>query len=172
MDLLREKLRARGHHRAQFGGDSSSSSSQQTSYSYTDNRSVSSVDNHSTNIMSGNSGSGNNSIDRSFNTDSFNTYNVSTTVTDHGAVAAGAAVAANAMQNNSTNTELLFKLADKLFAGSEKIVTQNQNLAKELSSNANSAYEGATAQANGNKTMLLIGVAVVGIVAVMAWKYK
>lgn len=166
MDLLRERARVRGHHRAQFGGDSSSSSTSNISYDYTDNRSVSSVDNHSTNIMAGNSG-GTNTIDRSFNTNSFNTTttNTSVTQTDHGAVQ-------GALQSNATNTALLFQLADKLFTGNREIVTQNQTLAKELSSNANSAYEGATAQANGNKTMLLIGVAVVGIVAVMAWKYK
>lgn len=165
MDLLREKLRARGHHRAQFGGDSSSASTQETNYTFTDNRAVTSVDDHSTNIFSGNSGSGDIAVDRSFNTGSFNTYSSSTTLTDHGAVQ-------GAMQSNSQNTQLLFSLADKLFTGNKDIVTQNQNLAKELSSNANSAYEGATAQANGNKTMLLIGVAVVGIVAVMAWKNK
>lgn len=167
MDLLRERARVRGHHRAQFGGDSSSSSSQETTYNFTDNRSVSSVDNHSTNILSGNSGSGNISVDRAFNTNSFNTTttNTSVTQTDHGAVQ-------GALQSNATNTALLFQLADKLFTGNREIVTQNQTLAKELSSNANSAYEGATAQANGNKTMLLIGVAVVGIVAVMAWRYK
>lgn len=165
MNLLREKLRAKGHHLAQFGGDSSSSSSQETNYTYTDNRSVSSVDDHSTSIFSGNSGSGNIAVDRSFNTGSFNTTNTSITATDHGAVQ-------GALQSNATNTQLLFSLADKLFAGSRDIVTQNQNLAKELSSNANSAYEGATAQANGNKTMLLVGVAVVGIVALMAWKGK
>lgn len=165
MDLLREKLRARGHHRAQFGGDSSSASTQETNYTFTDNRAVTSVDDHSTHIFSGNSGSGDIAVDRSFNTGSFNTYSSSTTLTDHGAVQ-------GAMQSNSQNTALLFSLADKLFTGNKDIVTQNQNLAKELSSNANSAYEGATAQANGNKTMLLIGVAVVGIVAVMAWKSK
>lgn len=167
MDLLRERARVRGHHRAQFGGDSSSSSTSNISYDFTDNRSVSSVDNHSTNILSGNSGSGDIAVDRSFNTNSFNTTNTSTSITqtDHGAVQ-------GALQSNATNTALLFQLADKLFSGNKEIVTQNQTLAKELSSNANSAYEGATAQANGNKTMLLIGVAVVGIVAVMAWKNK
>ncbi|AVO42728.1 hypothetical protein C6571_16785 [Simplicispira suum] len=115
-------------------------------------------------MFSNNTG-GNISVDRSFNTGSFNTTSVSTVETDHGAVQ-------GALQNNATNTATLFALADKLFSGSRDIVTQNQNLAKDLSSNANKAYEGATAQANGNKTMMLIGVAVVGIVAVMAWKYK
>jgi len=164
MDLIREKLRAKGHHRAQLGGDSSSSSSQTTTNNYSDNRAVSSSDNHSTNTnMFSNNLGGSISVDRSFNTGSFNTTNVSTT--DAGAVSA-------AMTNNSTNTQAVLALAEKLFSGQKDIVTQNQNLAKDLSSNAATAYEGATAQANGNKTMMLVGVAIVGIVAVMAWKYK
>lgn len=168
MNILREKLRSKGHHLAQFGGDSSSTSTQETNYSYTDNRSVSSVDDHSTHVLSGNNtGGGMFSVDRSFNTNSFNTTttNTSVTQTDHGAVGA-------ALQSNSQNTALLFALADKLMAGQKDIVNQNQTLTKELSAGASAAYEGATEQANGNKTLMLVAVTVVGVVAFVVWKGK
>lgn len=166
MDLLREKLRARGAHRACFGGDSSSASTQNTTYNYADNRAVTNVssDDHSTNLLSGNNSSAI-SLDRAFNTNSFNTTTI--TATDHGAVAAGAATASAALQSNATNTELLYKLADKLFQGTSKSVEASQTLTKELSATAQQAYQDATEQANGNKTMLLMGLIVVGIVA---WK--
>lgn len=168
MNILREKLRAKGHHLAQFGGDSSSTSTQETNYSYTDNRSVTSIDDHSTQVLSGNNtGGGNFSVDRSFNTNSFNTTNSSTSVTttDHGSVAA-------ALNSNSQNTQLIFALADKLMSGQKEIVNQSQTLTRELSAGANAAYEGAAEQANGNKTLMLVAVTVVGVVAFVVWKGK
>lgn len=156
MDLLREKARARGTHRACLGGDSSSSSTQQTEYNYSDSRQVNSNDS------------------RSYN-DSRQLHDSSTTTIntlDGGAIAAARDVSLTAIRQNSTNTESLFGAADRLFSRSAQILDANMQLTAELSQTAANAYEGATEQANGNRTMMLAGLAVVGVVGIMAFGDK
>lgn len=159
MNLLREKARALGHHRAMGGGDSSSSSSQSTNYDVTDNRSVTSIDSHD------NYSQDHRSDSRQWNDSS--TTNI--TALDGGAVAAGTSVSLEALKQNATNTGALLNAADRLFSGQADLVRANMALAASLTTTAADAYEGATEQANGNKTMLLTGLAVVGVVAVMAF---
>lgn len=158
MNLLREKARALGHHRAMGGGDSSSTSSQTTTYQVTDNRSVSSTDSHD-----------NYSQDRrQWNDSSTTTINA----LDGGAIAAGMSVSLEALKQNSTNTAALLGTADNLFSKNSDLVRANVALAADLSAKAAEAYDGATAQATGNRTMMLTGLAVVGVVAVMAFGDK
>ena len=159
MDLLREKQRARGHHRAMGGGDSSSASTQNTDYRYSDSRSVTSTDNRTY--------ADNKQDNRVLNDSSRTSTNITTT--DGGAVAAGSAVSVEALKQNSLNTLAMFSVAEKLFAGTANIMQANTNLAESLSANATQAYGDATAQATGNKTMMLAGLAVVGVVGVMAF---
>lgn len=157
MDLLREKARCLGHHRAQFGGDSSSTSSQRTDYNYSDSRSVSSSDSHNQSDSSS----------RAY----ANSGNTSTTIktTDAGAVAAGSQVSLAALKQNSTNTQALFALADKLFSGTGQAMEANMALTRNLSQGAQQAYSDATAQATGNKTVIVAGLVVVGAVAFVAF---
>ena len=159
MDLLREKQRARGHHRAMGGGDSSSASTQNTDYRYSDSRSVTSTDNR------------NYTDSRQDSRAYANSGNTTTTINamDGGAIAAGSAVSVEALKQNSLNTLAMFSVAEKLFAGTANIMQANTNLAENLSANATQAYGDATAQATGNKTMMLAGLAVVGVVGVMAF---
>lgn len=158
MNLLREKARARGHHLAQFGGDSSSSSTQNTSYQVTDSRQVHSTDSRQY------------SDSRAY----ANSGNTTTTITaiDGGAVAAGRDVSLRAIDQNSTNTAAFFGAADRLFSRGAQILDANMQLTASLSQTAANAYDGATSQATGNRTMLLVGLAVVGVVGVMAFGDK
>lgn len=155
MNLLREKARALGHHRAMGGGDSTSSSSQSSTYNVTDNRAVTSVDSHD-----------------DFRQDNRVFTDQSTTTIhalDGGAIAAGAAVSLEALKQNATNTAALLGAADQLFGKNTDLVRANMTLAADLSAKAADAYDGATAQATGNRTIMLTGLAVVGVVAVMAF---
>lgn len=193
MDLIREKNRARGNHRAMGGGDSSSASTQNTDYNYSDSRSVTSVDSRqdnrvsqwtdaSTDVRQDNrqysntdSRQDNRSVDwgtQSGNTSTSTTAITNVTATDFGSVAAGQAVSIESLKQNSTNTAALFGLADKLFAGTQKNLDANAKLAATLSASANEAYEGAADQATGNKTTMLVAMGVVGVVAVMAFYKK
>lgn len=156
MNLLREKLRARGHHLAMGGGDSSSASTQTTTYNVSDSRQVHSTDSRSYSDSR---------VDSRSYRDSGNT---NITTLDGGAITAARDVSLRALDSNATNTAVLFAAADRLFGRGAEILSANMQLTADLSQTAANAYEGATAQATGNKTMLLGGLAVVGVVAVMA----
>lgn len=84
MDLLRERLRARSHHRACLGGDSSSETKNITQQ--TDNR-----------IVSGNG---------SLVVSNANGVTVNTTSTDYGAVLAGKEIARDAIADNTKTSTL------------------------------------------------------------------
>lgn len=191
MDLLREKQRARGHHRAMGGGDSSSANSQTSNYNLADSRSVSSVDSHDWNDSSiktdvrqdnraySNTDSRQDNRTVDWGTNSGNTSNATSTTavtnvtaTDFGSVAAGQAVSIESLRQNSTNTAALFGLADKLFSGTQKAMDTNAKMAATLSASANEAYEGAADQATGNKQTMLVAMGVVGVVAAMAFYKK
>lgn len=161
MNLLREKLRARGHHKAMMGGDGGDTThTQDTRYNYTDSRSVTSTDSHD-NYSQDNRGYS-------------NSGNTTTTVTslDPGAIAAGRELGLRAIDQNSVNTAALFAASDRLFSRGAQILDANMQLTASLSQTAANAYDGATSQATGNRTMLLVGLAVVGVVAVMAFGGK
>lgn len=162
MNLLREKLRARGHHLACGGGDSSSSSSQTTQYNVSDSRQVHSTDSRVY-------------TDSRVSTDSRSykdSGNTTITTLDGGAIAASRDLGLRAIDQNSTNTAALFAAGNQLFNRGAEILKANMQLTADLSQTAANAYDGATAQATGNRTMLLVGLAVVGVVAVMAFGGK
>lgn len=173
---------------------SSSSSDQTTTNNYSDSRSVLGIDDHSVNTALTNSGntstsnSTSTSLADAFNTDntkntslanSLNTTNTSTsytTTTDMGAVSAGSSVSMAALgmgenlgiasfKQNSLNFDSLLGVADTLFSATKKTTDANLQLAGSLSSNASQAYSDATAQATGNKSLIMVAIAVVGLVA-------
>lgn len=159
-----------------FGGDSSSSSAvtntQTTNTSYQDNRQA--IDNRqsntttNTNIGSGNIGS---TLTDVGNVET-NSRNVTTvTLSDSGAIAAGKGIAEAALAGNSNTTASVLDLTKILFSKSQQSLDANVQLAGQLASGANQAYSDATAQATGNKSLILAGIAVVGIVGFMAFKH-
>lgn len=164
MDILREKKRALGQHRACGGGDSSSSSAQNTSYQFSDSRRVSSTDSHD------NYSQDNRTDSRQDNRIANTTTTI--TATDFGAVQAGSSLGIEALKQNSTNTAALFTVADRLFQGTARSLDANAALAKDLSTSAQQSFESAADIATGNKTMLLVGVSVVGMVALMTMGNK
>lgn len=140
--------------------------SQTTNNILTDNRSISDSRNYSTvtQLGSGNNGSTVQMSDIG-NTES-NSRNVTTTTTtnniqttDAGAIAAGQNIAQSSLD-----------LAKVLFSKSQQTLDANVQLAGELASGANQAYSDATAQATGNKSLILVAIAVVGLVAVVFLK--
>jgi hypothetical protein len=158
-----------------LGGDSSSNSSstQNTNYTLNDSRSVSDSRDYSnsgnttTNTFTGGVGNGvGNTTTNSGNT----TTTTSVTMTDQGAVAAGKAVAIAGMAQNSTNYDSLLAVADNLFAQTKKTTDANLTLAGSLSGGAQKAYADATSQATGNKTVILLAIAAVAIVAFAAMR--
>lgn len=156
-----------------FGGDSSSSSAvtntQTTNTSYQDNRQA--IDNRqsntttNTNIGSGNIGSTLTDVGNVEN----NSRNV-ITLSDSGAIAAGKGIAEAALAGNSNTTASVLDLTKILFSKSQQSLDANVQLAGQLATGANQAYSDATAQATGNKSLILAGIAVVGIVGFMAFK--
>lgn len=157
-----------------FGGDSSSSSAvtntQTTNTSYQDNRQA--IDNRqsntTTNIGSGNIGS---TLTDVGNVET-NSRNVTTvTMSDQGAIKAGQEIANAALAGNSNTTASVLDLTKILFSKSQQSLDANVQLAGQLASGANQAYSDATAQATGNKSLILAGIAVVGIVGFMAFKH-
>ena len=170
MNLLREKARALGHHRACFGGDSSSNSSQTTNNTYTDNRQVNTSTNTSTSLAnSGNTDNSNRS--NTVNTDSSNR---STTINqgDMGAIKAGQEIAGLALSNNSTNTALVLALGDRLFTAQNRAMDQNLSMAKDLIGGVQSAYSDATSMASGTKNLVMVGIVVVGLAAALMFGGK
>lgn len=176
MNPLHEKRKVLGHQRAFFGGDSSqdSTSTQITTTTVTDNRSVVSIDNrdNSVNTNSGNTtntNSGNtiNTLtgwtvggDVSLSNVGNTTFSSSSTVTDHGAVS-------GALAATASNTGLVMALADKLAGGSVAIAQKNTDLTAQLSQDAKSAYAGAAAAAGGQTTMIIMIAGIVGLAFAM-----
>ena len=158
-----------------FGGDSSSATTnQQTNQVWntdnrtvSDNRSYDTVTNTTTSIGSGNVGS---SLSRVGNVES-NSNNVTTiTQSDQGAIAAGAAIASAALSGNSGTVASVLDLTKFLFSQGQKSLDANVQLTGQLASGASQAYSDATAQATGNKSLILVAIAVVGLAAVFMFK--
>lgn len=171
MNLLREKARALGHHRAQFGGDSSSSSSQTTNNTYTDNRQVNTSTSSSNSLANSGNTSTSSTNTATDNSNRSTVSNTNTTVTsvDSGSVLSGEKIALAGLSNNNTNTALVLALADNLFKGTQSTMQANVSLARDLASGASSAYSDATSQASGTKNIVMVGLAVVGLAAAMAF---
>ncbi len=130
-----------------------------------DNRSWDTITN--TSIGSGNVGS---TLSRVGNVET-NSNNVTTiTQSDSGAIAAGAAIASAALTGNSGTVASVLDLTKTLFAASQKSLDANVALTGQLAGSANQAYSDATAQATGNKSLILVAIAVVGLAAVFMFK--
>lgn len=94
----------------------------------------------------------------------------SSTTTDAGAVAAGSQLGMVSLKQNSLNFDSLLAVADNLFSSQRKTTDANLAMAGQLSSAAQNSYSDATAQATGNKSLILAALAVVGVVAFMSMK--
>lgn len=88
------------------------------------------------------------------------------------ALSANTTVTTAAIDANKSNTSLLLKAAEKLYGETQKSLDANISLAGKLAGSAKDAYSDASAQAAGNKNLVLAGIAVVGIVAFIALKGK
>lgn len=132
------------------GGKSSSEANTSTQTFNTDRRQV--VDGQSLGI----SGDG-------------NATHVNIQTSDMGAISAAKDVALAGIANNSTNTEHLFAAAEMLFKQTANTLDHNVDLAGKLAGTAQQAYSDAAAQATGNKSLILVGLAIVGIAAVKAF---
>jgi|GEM_PF-2670892 hypothetical protein len=138
--------------------------------SYTDARTAIDArqtnDNHSVNMSIGGdaTGIGSGSIGSTFSNVG-NTTNTTTnvTTTDLGAVQA-------AFASNTNTTAGALDLAKVLFSKSQQTLDANVQLAGELASGANQAYSDATAQATGNKSLIMVAIAAVALVAVVMLK--
>jgi hypothetical protein len=123
------------------GGDSSSASTQNTSTTQIDSRSITDA--------------------RQENTSTTNNI----TTLDAGAIEASKSIALSGIANNATNTANLLAVADKLFTTQQKALDANTTLANSLATTSASAYKDAAGQAQGNKNLVYAGLAVVGIAA-------
>lgn len=85
---------------------------------------------------------------------------------DSTSIAAGRDIALSSIANNSTNTEHLLAASELLFSQIGKSVQSSMDLTKSLSSTASAAFSDATAQATGNKQLMMVGLAVIGLAAV------
>lgn len=143
--------------------DPTTTNTQTTNTTQIDNRSVVDSRNYSTvtAIGSGNIGS---TLTDVGNTET-NSRNVTTvTLSDSGAIAAGKDIANMALAGNSNTTASVLDLTKILFSKSQETLDANVQLAGQLATGANQAYSDATSQATGNKSLILVGIAVVGLV--------
>ncbi len=156
-----------------FGGSSKSSSAttNQTNISNADKRAV--VDGGSVGIT----GDG-------------NALQMFSTSVDSNSVEAGKQIALASIATNATNidslhaasealfgqigknVEAVLKLTGDLASSAQRDVQNGYNLASELTKGANAAYSDAAAQATGNKSLILAGLAVVGLGAVVMFGKK
>jgi hypothetical protein len=123
------------------GGNSTSSTTQNTNYNQYDQRTI-------TDARQENS-----------------TTNTTLTMLDGGAIDASKSIALAGISNNATNTANLLAVADKLFSTQQKALDANTTLANSLASTTASAYRDAAGQAQGNKNLVYAGLAVVGVAA-------
>lgn len=137
------------------------------------------IGNRQVNTTTSSSNSATNSGNTSTSTSSMNTATDNsnrstvntTTVTsvDSGSVLSGEKIALAGLSNNNTNTALVLALADNLFKGTQDTMRANVSLARDLAGGASAAYSDATSQASGTKNIVMVGLAVVGLAAAMAF---
>lgn len=94
--------------------------------------------------------------------------NVVINTSDQGAIKGASDIALGAITSNSTNVDHLLATADHLFTQQQAALDANTTLTKDLAGTAQTAYADASAQASGNKNLILMGMAVVGVVAFAA----
>lgn len=162
-------------HGSDTGPVSTNTNTQTTNTTNVDSRSVADNRNYAnttTNTLaSGNIGSTLSDIGNT-ETNSRNVTTTNITQSDSGAIAAGAAIASAALTGNAGTVASVLDLTKVLFQQSQKSLDANVQLTGQLASGANQAYSDATAQATGNKSLILVAIAVVGIAAVFAFKHK
>lgn len=122
-----------------FGGSSSSSSA--TNTTNTDKRLV--ADNGSIGITAD---------------------NANINMLDQGAIQLAAGIADNAINSNAAGFKVLLDTAQVLAKGSLDALTSNTKLAQSLATSTQSAYADASNQAQGNKNLVYVGMAIVGMV--------
>lgn len=145
----------------QFGGDSSSSSaSSNTSYNTT------TTNNTDARMVLDNGSFG---LSNHGGTLAYSQTDNSTKIsTDQGAVSAGRDIALAGLNTNANNVDHLLQVADHLMTQQQSALDANVNLTRQLAGTAQTAYADASAQAAGNKNLILAGMAVVAVVGVMA----
>lgn len=94
----------------------------------------------------------------------------SLTLTDSGAVKAGASLGLAAIGANSTNLDHLLATADHLISQQQNGMQASIDLTKSLAGTAQTAYADAANQASGNKQLILAAMAVVAVVAFKSMK--
>lgn len=93
---------------------------------------------------------------------------VTINTSDQGAIKGASDIALASIGSNSTNLDHLLATADHLFTQQQSALDANTNLTRDLAGTAQTAYADAAAQASGNKNLILMGMAVVGVVAFTA----
>lgn len=93
---------------------------------------------------------------------------INNTSTDQGAIKGAGDIALAAIGSNSTNFDHLLATADHLMTQQQSALDANTSLTRDLAGTAQTAYADAAAQASGNKNLILMGMAVVGVVAFTA----
>lgn len=159
-----------------FGGDSSSSTTNEQTQVTNNYDQRQAIDNRVANTDSNNTltQTDNSVRTQSNTTTTTNTNSGNTTITmlDGGAIAAGRDVSIAALNQNAISTDHVLNLAEILYTKTQQSLNANVELAGQLSTKASNAYADATAQASGNKNLTLVGIAVVGIAAVALFYKK
>lgn len=132
-----------------FGGDSSSASTTQSTTNNTDKRQV--LDGGAVGVSNDGGGT------------------ISLALTDQGAVRGGLDTANRALASNATNFEHLLSAADALYSKTQSSLDANVKLAGTLAGTAQTAYADAANQASGNKSLIMVAIVVVGVVAALAF---
>lgn len=94
--------------------------------------------------------------------------NVTINTSDQGAIQGAGKIALASISSNSTNVDHLLATADHLFTQQQAALDANTTLTRDLAGTAQTAYADAAAQSSGNKNLILMGMAVVGVVAFQA----
>lgn len=147
------------------GGSSSSATSSNTTTTNKDNRQV--LDGGSVGVSGDR-----NTLGISSNTTTNTTTNTTVNTVDSTSVAAGRDVALSALATNATNVDHLLGASEQLFSQIGKNLEGAANLTSTLAAGAQSAYSDATAQATGNKQLMMVGLAVIGLAAVATMGHK
>lgn len=150
-----------------FGGDSSSANATNNTTNNTDARKVFDASGAAGNSLILDIGGNGNAL--------------SVMTTDYGAISGAVDIAKTgisgavdisktALNTNANNVETLMSAAEHLFTQQQASLDSNITLTKALAGTAQQAYSDATSQASGQKNLILVGVAVVGIVAFASLK--
>ena len=98
------------------------------------------------------------------------TYQDNSVKTDAGAVTAGKDIALAGINANATNFAHLVEAGQVLVSKQIDAITQSQRLTGDLTSKVAAAYSDAASHADGNKNLVVAGLAVVAVVAFASFK--